>query len=81
MRGGGDMTPLFSIYFNETKRFSSRHALMNVGEEHNIGNLGSIRWHLCLCLLLAWILVVLFVSRGIQSTGKVSSDRAHDRQI
>ena len=44
---------------------------MGMHDEHNIGNLGEIRWHLCLCLLLAWVLVVLFVSRGIRSTGKV----------
>ena len=44
---------------------------MGVTDEHNIENLGSIRWPLFFCLLLAWVLVVLFVSRGIQSTGKV----------
>lgn len=48
-----------------------RLALLAEGPEHNIGNLGSIRWHLCLCLLLSWLLVVLFVSRGIKSSGKV----------
>jgi len=41
-------------------------------EEHSISNLGEIRWKLCLCLLLAWILVIIFVSRGIRSTGKVA---------
>ena len=40
--------------------------------EHSISNLGSIQWQLCLCLLLAWILVAIFVSKGIQSTGKVA---------
>ncbi|ELT89984.1 hypothetical protein CAPTEDRAFT_82183, partial [Capitella teleta] len=48
-----------------------RHALLAMGDEHNVSNLGAVRWHLCLCLLLAWILVIIFVSRGIQSTGKV----------
>jgi len=48
-----------------------RLALMNEETGINIQNLGDIRWHLCLCLVLAWILVILFVSRGIQSTGKV----------
>jgi len=48
-----------------------RLALLAEGPEHNIGNLGSIRWHLCLCLLLSWLLVMLFVSRGIKSSGKV----------
>lgn len=49
-----------------------RLALMNVGPEHNIENIGHIQWKICLCLLLAWILVVLFVSKGIKSTGKVA---------
>eukprot|EP00920_Eleutheroschizon_duboscqi_P002841 GHVT01006633.1.p1 GENE.GHVT01006633.1~~GHVT01006633.1.p1 ORF type:complete len:554 (+),score=1.71 GHVT01006633.1:27-1664(+) len=49
-----------------------RRYLLNMTDEHGITNLGEIRWHLCLCLLLAWILVVMFVSRGIQSTGKVA---------
>jgi len=48
-----------------------RLALMNEEPGINIENLGDVRWHLCLCLVLAWILVILFVSRGIQSTGKV----------
>ena len=49
-----------------------RYALMDMHDEHNVTNIGEVRWHLCLCLLLAWILVVIFVSRGIQSTGKAS---------
>jgi SNF family Na+-dependent transporter len=46
--------------------------VLDMHPEHSISNLGEIRWHLSLCLLLAWILVVIFVSRGIQSTGKVA---------
>ena len=42
-----------------------------MSDEHSVENIGEIRWKLCLCLLLAWVLVVLFVSKGIQSTGKV----------
>jgi len=44
---------------------------MNEEPDINIENLGDVRWHLCLCLVLAWMFVILFVSRGIQSTGKV----------
>jgi len=44
---------------------------MNEEPGIDIENLGDVRWHLCLCLVLAWILVIIFVSRGIQSTGKV----------
>jgi solute carrier family 6 amino acid transporter-like protein 5/7/9/14 len=50
-----------------------RYALLNEQSDISVENLGSVRWHLCLCLVLAWLLVILFVSRGIQSTGKVSS--------
>ena len=49
-----------------------RLEVLNVDETHSISNLGHIQWKLCLCLLLAWILVVIFVSRGIKSTGKVA---------
>ena len=46
--------------------------VLDMGDEHSVENIGHIRWKLCLCLLLAWVLVVLFVSKGIQSTGKVA---------
>jgi len=48
---------------------------MNEEPGINIENLGDVRWHLCLCLVLAWTFVILFVSRGIQSTGKVRNRR------
>uniref|UniRef100_UPI00358FC89F sodium- and chloride-dependent glycine transporter 2 n=1 Tax=Myxine glutinosa TaxID=7769 RepID=UPI00358FC89F len=32
---------------------------------------GSLRWHLVLCLLLAWIVVYLCLIRGIKTSGKV----------
>ncbi|XP_032833846.1 sodium- and chloride-dependent glycine transporter 2 [Petromyzon marinus] len=32
---------------------------------------GEIRWHLALCLLLAWIIVYLCLVRGIKTSGKV----------
>lgn len=49
-----------------------RLELMAEESDSSIGNLGSVRWRLCLCLLLAWILVAIFVSRGIKSSGKVA---------
>lgn len=48
-----------------------RLAMMGETADISIEYLGSIRWHLCFCLVLAWLLVLLFVSRGIKSTGKV----------
>ncbi|ESN96006.1 hypothetical protein HELRODRAFT_189063 [Helobdella robusta] len=47
-------------------------SLMGETSENDISNLGHVRWALCLCLLLSWVLVALFVSQGIKSSGKVS---------
>ena len=33
--------------------------------------MGAPRWHLTLCLLLAWIIVFLCIIKGIKSAGKV----------
>ncbi|GAB1598096.1 uncharacterized protein LOC115211848 isoform X2, partial [Argonauta hians] len=37
----------------------------------SIGQLGTIRWQLALCLLLCWVIVFLCVFKGIKSSGKV----------
>jgi len=50
-----------------------RLGVMGEEEDTGIGNIGHVRWQLCLCLLLAWILVALFVCKGIKSSGKVST--------
>jgi len=49
-----------------------RLAVMGEATDTGVGNIGHVRWQLCLCLLLAWILVALFVCKGIKSSGKVS---------
>ncbi|RDD36654.1 Sodium- and chloride-dependent glycine transporter 2 [Trichoplax sp. H2] len=36
-----------------------------------IGEAGHIRWHLALCLLLAWIVIYFCIFKGIKSSGKV----------
>jgi len=45
---------------------------MGEDSDTDIGNIGHVRWKLCLCLLLAWVLVALFICKGIKSSGKVS---------
>jgi hypothetical protein len=35
------------------------------------GNLGEIKWDLCLCVLLAWIVVFACLCNGIKTSGKV----------
>ncbi|XP_023810430.1 sodium- and chloride-dependent GABA transporter 2 [Oryzias latipes] len=42
-----------------------------LGLSHGIDEIGSIRWDLALCLLLAWILCYFCVWNGVKSTGKV----------
>jgi solute carrier family 6 amino acid transporter-like protein 5/7/9/14 len=40
-------------------------------ESEGIGDLGKIRWDLCLSLLVAWLIVYLSLIKGIKSSGKV----------
>lgn len=35
--------------------------------------LGNVRWELALCLLLAWVVVMAVLSKGIKSLGKAST--------
>ncbi|XP_064649101.1 sodium- and chloride-dependent taurine transporter-like [Lineus longissimus] len=42
-----------------------------LGISDGIDEVGSVRWELCLCLLLAWIIVYFCVWKGIKSSGKV----------
>uniref|UniRef100_A0A674N059 Sodium- and chloride-dependent GABA transporter 3-like n=1 Tax=Takifugu rubripes TaxID=31033 RepID=A0A674N059_TAKRU len=42
-----------------------------LGISQGIENIGSLRWELVLCLLLAWILCYFCVWKGVRSTGKV----------
>ena len=37
-----------------------------------IDDLGVVRWQLVLCFLLAWIIIMACISKGIKSVGKVS---------
>lgn len=42
-----------------------------LGISEGIEQIGSLRWELVLCLLLAWILCYFCVWKGVRSTGKV----------
>ena len=35
------------------------------------GQIGEIKWDLCLCLLLSWVVVYACLAKGIKSSGKV----------
>lgn len=52
----------------------SRYVLHIQGSQ-GIGSPGEIRWNLCLCLLLAWVIVFLCILKGVKSSGKVKSER------
>ncbi|XP_015278380.1 PREDICTED: sodium- and chloride-dependent betaine transporter-like [Gekko japonicus] len=42
-----------------------------LGVSDGIQNLGTVRWELALCLLLAWIICYFCIWKGVKSTGKV----------
>lgn len=52
-------------YFSQSLR---RRVL---GITSGIHDLGSLRWELALCLLLAWIICYFCIWKGVKSTGKV----------
>ncbi|XP_015205140.2 sodium-dependent proline transporter isoform X3 [Lepisosteus oculatus] len=53
-----------------SEEYWSRYVLHIQGSS-GIGSPGGIRWNLCLCLLLAWIIVYLCILKGVKSSGKV----------
>ncbi|XP_021369953.1 sodium- and chloride-dependent creatine transporter 1-like isoform X2 [Mizuhopecten yessoensis] len=42
-----------------------------LGISDGIENMGTIKWDLALCLLLAWVIVYVCICKGIRSSGKV----------
>lgn len=44
-----------------------------LGISQGIDEIGSLRWELALCLLLAWVLCYFCVWKGVRSTGKVQT--------
>ncbi|XP_039545247.1 solute carrier family 6 member 22, tandem duplicate 1 isoform X1 [Pimephales promelas] len=48
---------------------SCRRRVLNI--TGSVNELGSVRWELALCLLLAWIICYFCVWKGVKSTGKV----------
>lgn len=45
--------------------------VLHIQGSQGIGRPGEIRWNLCLCLLLAWVIVFLCILKGVKSSGKV----------
>uniref|UniRef100_A0A6I8P403 Transporter n=1 Tax=Ornithorhynchus anatinus TaxID=9258 RepID=A0A6I8P403_ORNAN len=53
-----------------SEEYWSRYVLHIQGSA-GIGDPGGIRWNLCLCLLLSWVIVFLCILKGVKSSGKV----------
>lgn len=64
---------LSALLKNVTKKTPADEYFYNymLGQSSGIQETGHVRWSLALCLLLAWIVVFLCLSRGVQSSGKV----------
>ncbi len=61
--------PLIPVSLVTRGLLSRRREVLDLSE--HIGATGAVSWRLMLCLLLTWILVFLFIVRGVRFTGKV----------
>lgn len=55
-----------------TENVFCRRRVLNI--TGSVNELGSLRWELALCLLLAWIICYFCVWKGVKSTGKVRTN-------
>ncbi|KAG7465193.1 hypothetical protein MATL_G00173690 [Megalops atlanticus] len=53
-----------------SEEYWSRRVLHIQGSS-GVGHPGAVRWNLCLCLLLSWVIVYLCILKGVKSSGKV----------
>ncbi|XP_014897890.1 sodium- and chloride-dependent GABA transporter 2-like isoform X1 [Poecilia latipinna] len=68
---GHNDTSSFHLYANTTSSVVQYWERRILGLSDGIDNIGSVRWDLALCLLLAWVLCYFCVWNGVKSTGKV----------
>uniref|UniRef100_A0A8D2JBU4 Transporter n=1 Tax=Varanus komodoensis TaxID=61221 RepID=A0A8D2JBU4_VARKO len=68
--GNGAVPFNVSNTVSPSEEYWSRYVL-HIQESSGIGDPGRIRWNLCLCLLLAWVIVYLCILKGVKSSGKV----------
>ncbi|KAL8212065.1 UNVERIFIED_CONTAM: Sodium-dependent proline transporter [Gekko kuhli] len=69
-KGNGAVPFNISNTVSPSEEYWSRYVL-HIQESSGIGDPGRIRWNLCLCLLLAWVIVYLCILKGVKSSGKV----------
>ncbi|CAK8671892.1 unnamed protein product [Clavelina lepadiformis] len=48
-----------------------KYRVLRMDQSDGIGDPGAVLWDLCLCLLLAWVIVYVCLVKGVKSTGKV----------
>ncbi|KAJ8405466.1 hypothetical protein AAFF_G00319390 [Aldrovandia affinis] len=53
-----------------SEEYWSRRVL-HIQGSYGVAHHGAVRWDLCLCLLLAWVIVYLCILKGVKSSGKV----------
>ena len=53
------------------KSISGRNRQLKFILYFQFGDIGEIKWDLCLCVLLAWIIIFACLCKGIKSSGKV----------
>nr|XP_027805107.1 sodium-dependent proline transporter [Marmota flaviventris] len=68
--GNGALPLNLTSTVSPSEEYWSRYVLHIQGSQ-GIGSPGEIRWNLCLCLLLAWVIVFLCILKGVKSSGKV----------
>ncbi len=68
----GEIVDLFDIPPGARKTAAAEYLNKEVlVESTGIEDMGPIQWHLCLCLLAAWIVIFFCLIKGIKSSGKV----------
>jgi len=50
---------------------SFRHKVLGISQ--GISDVGTIKWDLALCLLFAWLVILVCIWNGIKTSGKVSN--------
>ncbi|XP_033709312.1 sodium-dependent proline transporter isoform X2 [Tursiops truncatus] len=68
--GNGALPLNLTSTVSPSEEYWSRYVL-HIQGSRGIGSPGQIRWNLCLCLLLAWVIVFLCILKGVKSSGKV----------
>ncbi|XP_004428706.1 sodium-dependent proline transporter [Diceros bicornis minor] len=68
--GNGALPLNLTSTVSPSEEYWSRYVL-HIQGSRGIGSPGGIRWNLCLCLLLAWVIVFLCILKGVKSSGKV----------